>query len=141
MNKLHFTQEQLVQVTKLSDADIRIVNECRGDHNKLGFAYQLCYVKLFNQLPMQSPLELLDELADKFPYSIFTDESGDTLCTLFFTCVRLFTRASMALVRSLSSLSSFGNILDGSIMPFRHSFAIHSESLMSVFRLGMFLIL
>ena len=60
MNKPHFTQEQLIQVAKLSDADIRIVNECRGEHNKLGFAYQLCYVKLFNRLPMQRPLELLD---------------------------------------------------------------------------------
>ncbi|TFH46478.1 MAG: DUF4158 domain-containing protein [ANME-2 cluster archaeon] len=78
MNKLHFTQEQLLQVAKLSDADIRIVNECRGEHNKLGFASQLCYVKLFNRLPMQRPLELLDELADKIPYSIFTDESGCT---------------------------------------------------------------
>ena len=63
MNKLHFTQEQLVQVAKLSDADIRIINECRGEHNKFGFAYQLCYVKLFNRLPMQSPHEQLDELA------------------------------------------------------------------------------
>ena len=62
MNKLHFTQEQLVQVAKLSDADIRIINECRGEHNKLGFAYQLCYVKLFNRLPMQSPIKLVDEL-------------------------------------------------------------------------------
>ena len=63
MNKLHFTQEQLVQVAKLSDADVRIINECRWEHNKLGFAYQLCHVKLFNRLPKQSPLELLDELA------------------------------------------------------------------------------
>lgn len=63
MNKLHFTQEQLVQVAKLSDADIRIINECRGEHNKFGFAYQLCYVKLFNQFPIQSPHEQLDELA------------------------------------------------------------------------------
>jgi hypothetical protein len=36
MNKLHFTQEQLVQAAKLSDADIRIINECRWEHNKLG---------------------------------------------------------------------------------------------------------
>src|SRR5660398_238848 len=63
MNKLHFTQEQLVQVAKLSDADIRIINECRGEHNKFGFAYQLCYVKLFNRFPIQSPHEQLDELA------------------------------------------------------------------------------
>src|SRR5659263_127863 len=63
MNKLHFTQEQLVQVAKLSDGDIRIINECRGEHNKFGFAYQLCYVKLFNRFPIQSPHEQLDELA------------------------------------------------------------------------------
>ncbi len=63
MNKLHFTQEQLVQVAKLSDADIRIINGCRWEHNRLGFAYQLCYVKLFNRFPVQSPPELIDELA------------------------------------------------------------------------------
>ncbi len=63
MHKQHFTQEQLAQVAKLSDADIRIINECRGEYNKLGFAYQLCYVKLCNRLPMQNLLELLDELA------------------------------------------------------------------------------
>src|SRR2546425_594196 len=48
MTKPHFTQGQLVQVAKLSDADLRIIKACRGKHNKLGFAYQLCYVKLFN---------------------------------------------------------------------------------------------
>src|SRR6266567_481868 len=63
MTKPHFTQGQLVQVAKLSDEDIKIINGCRGEHNKLGFAYQLCYVKLFNRLPMQIPLEILDELA------------------------------------------------------------------------------
>ena len=63
MTKPHFTQGQLVQVAKLSDADLRIIKACRGEHNKLGFAYQLCYVKLFNRLPVQIPLEILDELA------------------------------------------------------------------------------
>jgi hypothetical protein len=63
MTKPHFTQGQLVQVAKLSDADLRIIKSCRGEHNKLGFAYQLCYVKLFNRLPVQIPLEILDELA------------------------------------------------------------------------------
>ena len=63
MQKPHFTQDQLVQVAKLSDADILRINKCRGIQNKIGFAYQLCYVKLFNRFPVQSPLEILDELA------------------------------------------------------------------------------
>jgi hypothetical protein len=63
MQKPHFTQEQLVQVAKLSDVDIERTNTCRGTQSKIGYAYQICYVKLFNRLPPQSPLEILDELA------------------------------------------------------------------------------
>jgi hypothetical protein len=62
MQKPHFTQEQLAPAAKLSDADIIRINECRGVQNKIGFAYQLCYVKLFNRFPGQNPLEILDEL-------------------------------------------------------------------------------
>jgi hypothetical protein len=63
MHKPHFTQELLAQVAKLSDSDIKRVNENRGTQNKLGFAYQLCYVKLFNRLPTQSNFEPVEELA------------------------------------------------------------------------------
>jgi len=62
MNNLHFTQDQLAQVARLSVADIKKVNEYRGIENKLGFAYQLCYVKLFNRLQAQSPFEIIEEL-------------------------------------------------------------------------------
>ncbi len=48
MNNLHFSQDQLVQVAKLSDADIALIDECRGDQNKLGLGYQLGFVRLFN---------------------------------------------------------------------------------------------
>jgi Domain of unknown function (DUF4158) len=63
MNKIHFTQEQLTKVAWLSDEDIQRINQCRGARSKLGFAYQLCYVKLFNRLPAQSPFIAIDELA------------------------------------------------------------------------------
>ena len=63
MNKPHFTQDQLVQVAKLTDADIEQINLCRGLQNKIGYAYQICYIKLFNRLPPQSPLEIFEELA------------------------------------------------------------------------------
>ena len=54
MQKPHFTQDQLTQVALLSDADIKKVKEYRGEQNKLGFAYQLCYVKLFNPYSLWS---------------------------------------------------------------------------------------
>jgi len=63
MNKPHFTQDQLVQVAKLSNVDIERINACRGIQNQVGFGYQLCHVKLFNRFPIQTPLEILDELA------------------------------------------------------------------------------
>jgi hypothetical protein len=63
MLKPHFTQEQLVQIARLSDEDIEYLNSCRGAQNKIGSAYQICYVKLFNYFPAQSSFEILEELA------------------------------------------------------------------------------
>ncbi len=62
MIRFHFTQEQLVKIAKLSDQDIAKINKCRRDHNKLGFAYQLCFVRLFNRFPTQIPFEVLEEV-------------------------------------------------------------------------------
>jgi hypothetical protein len=62
MNKLHFSQEQLVQIAKLSDKDIAVINECRRPQNKLGFAYQLAFIHLFNQFPAQVPFEPLEDI-------------------------------------------------------------------------------
>jgi TnpA family transposase len=62
MNKLHFSQDQLVQVAKLSDMDIAMINESRRPQNKLGLGYQLAFVRLFNQFPAQVPFEPLDDI-------------------------------------------------------------------------------
>lgn len=63
MLKPHFTQEQLVQVARLSNEDIEYLNSCQGAQNKIGTAYQICHLKLFNRFPAQSPFEILEELA------------------------------------------------------------------------------
>ena len=62
MNNLHFSQDQLVQVAKLSDADIAVIDECRGEQNKLGLGYQLGFVRLFNQFPAQVTFEPIEDL-------------------------------------------------------------------------------
>ncbi len=38
------------------------IAQCRGDQNRLGFAYQLAFVKLFNRFPAQEPLEIQEDL-------------------------------------------------------------------------------
>src|SRR5450756_302077 len=62
MNNLHFSQDQLVQVAKLSDVDMALIDECRGEQNKLGLGYQLGFVHLFNQFPAQVPFEPIEDL-------------------------------------------------------------------------------
>ena len=63
INKIRFTQEQLTKVARLSDEDMELIADCRGEHNKLGLGYQLCYIKLFNRFPTYNPITVIDELA------------------------------------------------------------------------------
>jgi Domain of unknown function (DUF4158) len=58
----NYTKQQLIQETALSDADIAQVQQCRRDHNRLGFAYQLGCVRLLNRFPAQLPFEILEEV-------------------------------------------------------------------------------
>ncbi len=39
MNNLHFSQDQLLQVAKLLDADMALIDECRGEQNRLGLGF------------------------------------------------------------------------------------------------------
>lgn len=43
-------------------ADQAQIAPCRGAHNRLGFAYQLGFLRLTGRFPAQQPLELLDDL-------------------------------------------------------------------------------
>ena len=38
-------QRELVRHYTLSDADITMIRRCRGDHNRLGYALMLCYLR------------------------------------------------------------------------------------------------
>ncbi len=39
-----------------------LIDECRGEQNKLGLGYQLSFVRLFNQFPTQMPFEPIEDL-------------------------------------------------------------------------------
>ena len=57
-----FSRGKLVREASLSQADMNEVAKCRRDHNRLGFAYQIGFARLFNRFPAQQPLEINDEL-------------------------------------------------------------------------------
>ena len=57
-----FSQYSLIEYGKLSNMDFSLINKCRGEHNKLGFAYQLIFIKLLNTAPCQSPFEIIEEI-------------------------------------------------------------------------------
>jgi hypothetical protein len=48
----------------LTEEDFVQLGRCRRPHNRLGFAYQVAFVRLFNRFPQQpfDPFELLEKL-------------------------------------------------------------------------------
>ena len=58
-----FPQAELVRVAKLSPIDLERTQQCRHLHTRLGFAYQLAFVRLANRFPAQEPLEMVEESA------------------------------------------------------------------------------
>ena len=57
MNTHHFSRQDLVDRARLNAEDLQRVRTCRYQHTRLGFAYQLGFVRLHQRLPLQEPLE------------------------------------------------------------------------------------
>jgi len=65
----------MVREATLIEADLAEVAKCRRDHNRLGFAYQVGFVRLFHRFPAQQPLELCDELLHFVALQLSIDET------------------------------------------------------------------
>jgi hypothetical protein len=52
--KLRYSRQQLIDQAILSKEDLYEIAQCRRDHNRLGFAYQIGFVRLNNRFPVQS---------------------------------------------------------------------------------------
>ena len=67
----------IIQLATLSEQDRRKIQKCRGNHNRLGFAYQLMFVKVFNHFPNQVQLEIQSQLLTfaclqfNYPHELF----------------------------------------------------------------------
>ena len=62
MNMYNFSRQDLARLARLNTEDLEQVRTRRYQHTRLGFAYQLSFVRLHDRLPLQEPLEMVDEL-------------------------------------------------------------------------------
>ena len=57
-----YSRDELIARATLTTEDLSQVNQCRRTHNRIGFAYQVAFVKLTNCFPAQHAFEVIDEL-------------------------------------------------------------------------------
>ncbi len=57
-----FSRDQLRRAASLTEEDFVQLGKCRRLHNRLGFAHQVAFVRLFDRFPQQQPFELFEEL-------------------------------------------------------------------------------
>jgi hypothetical protein len=59
-----YSRRQLKREAALNERDLVEVGKCRRAQNRLGFAYQLAFVRLLNCFPKQEEFEVLDDLVN-----------------------------------------------------------------------------
>jgi hypothetical protein len=57
-----YSHEQLVNVAQYKSEDIEQINQRRRQHNRLGYGYQLAFVRLTNRFPAQQPFEIFNDV-------------------------------------------------------------------------------
>ncbi len=75
MMLISFSRGQMVREATLTEADLAEVAKCRRDHNRLAFAYQIGFVRLFSRFPVQQPVEICDELLHFVSLQVGIDET------------------------------------------------------------------
>ena len=66
----------MIRAASLTEADLVEIAKCRRDYNRLGFAYQIGFVRLFSRFPAQQPLEMCDELLSFIATQLNIDATG-----------------------------------------------------------------
>jgi hypothetical protein len=59
---LFYPRELIAERVVFTPADHAQIALCRGAHNRLGFAYQMAFLRLTGRFPHQQPLELLPDV-------------------------------------------------------------------------------
>ena len=62
LHALYYPRDLITERVRFTPADHTLIAHCRGIHNRLGFAYQMGFVRLTGRFPAQQPLEMLHDL-------------------------------------------------------------------------------
>lgn len=62
MNQQTLPESVIIQLATLTDNDRDRIQKCRRSHNRLGFSYQLMFVKVFNRFPSQEPFSIQHQI-------------------------------------------------------------------------------
>jgi hypothetical protein len=73
MNDNYFQKHQIAERSVFSVEDLSQIQRCRGDHNRLGYAYQMAFARLTGRFPTQEPLELIEELLSLVAHRLGAD--------------------------------------------------------------------
>ena len=55
-------KDRVLELGKLNAEDLHRIRQCRRTYNRLGFGYQIAFVRLENRFPVQTPFEVIDDL-------------------------------------------------------------------------------
>lgn len=73
MNDNYLQKHQIAERSVFSVEDHSQIQRCRGDHNRVGYAYQMAFAKLTARFPTQEPLELIEELLSLVAHRLGVD--------------------------------------------------------------------
>ena len=62
LHTVHYPHDIMTDRGTFTPSDHDQIARCRGPHNRLGFAYQMGFMRLTGRLPVQQPLEIMDDL-------------------------------------------------------------------------------
>lgn len=62
LSNLYYPRQQITERARFTAQDRARIHRCYGDHRRLGFAYQMAFVRLTGRFPSQQPLEVLNDL-------------------------------------------------------------------------------
>lgn len=59
---MKYSKETFLKLANFSQVEIVMINQKRGHQNRLGFAYQLTYVKIYNRFPTQQSVDVDEDI-------------------------------------------------------------------------------
>ena len=77
MSDTPYSPTQLIEQGSFNENDLEIIFKKRREHNIIGFAYQMAYVRLFNHFPRQSPFQPILEILNYVRFQL--DLSSDSI--------------------------------------------------------------